>query len=508
MRAQLLRRRRASTAHDHRSGCARRTRDEFRSVDLDIRDADGVDRVFAELAADLELVVHTAAQPSHDWAASDPHTDFTVNANGTLNLLEATRQHKPEATFVFTSTNKVYGDRPNYLPLVELETRLELPADHEYYGGIPVTMSIDHTLHSLFGASKAAADLLVQEYGRYFDMPTVCFRGGCLTGPAHQRRAAARLPRLPDALHRHRRAVHDLRLRRQAGARQHPRRRRRQRVRGVPHARRAAPPSTTSAAGARTRSRCSRRSTRCERDRRAASSTTRCPTRRAWATTAGGSPTSTRSAPTTPSWDIAYDLERTLREIHDANVEQLGAGMKLSVVIPAHNEAGSIARDRRRRPRRAARRRRSRTRSSSIDDGSRRRHARDRRSALAADGDVRGVPLALRARLRPRGARGAGALRGRRGGDHDGRRVRRPARPRPLLPRARGRLRLRVRLALHARRRRRRLPAAQAARSTASSTSASACSSSTATTTRRTRSRPTGARSSRRSSRCSPSTST
>ena len=175
----------ASTAH-----MTQRLRDEFpdnfRWVELDIRDNDGIDRLFAELAPDLELIVHTAAQPSHDWAASDPHTDFTVNANGTLNLLQATRVHKPEATFIFTSTNKVYGDRPNYLPLVELETRLELPTDHEYFGGIPVTMSIDHTLHSLFGASKVSADVLVQEYGRYFDIPTVCFRGGCLTGPAHQ----------------------------------------------------------------------------------------------------------------------------------------------------------------------------------------------------------------------------------------------------------------------------------------------------------------------------------
>jgi CDP-paratose 2-epimerase len=164
--------------------------DEFRSVDLDIRDADGVDRLFAELANDIELVIHTAAQPSHDWAATDPQTDFTVNANGTLNLLEATRRHKPDATFVFTSTNKVYGDRPNFLPLVELETRLELPEHHEYYAGIPVSMPIDTCLHSLFGASKAAADLVVQEYGRYFGMPTVCFRGGCLTGPNH---AGARL---------------------------------------------------------------------------------------------------------------------------------------------------------------------------------------------------------------------------------------------------------------------------------------------------------------------------
>jgi CDP-paratose 2-epimerase len=159
--------------------------DAFTTVPLDIRDRDCVESLFARHAADIELVVHTAAQPSHDWAAGDPHTDFTVNANGTLNLLEATREHCPEATFVFTSTNKVYGDAPNGLPLVETATRLELPADHPYYEGIPVTMSIDHCTHSLFGVSKAAADLMVQEYGRYFDMPTVCFRGGCLTGPQH-----------------------------------------------------------------------------------------------------------------------------------------------------------------------------------------------------------------------------------------------------------------------------------------------------------------------------------
>jgi CDP-paratose 2-epimerase len=158
---------------------------EFHSEEIEIRDADAIDRLFARHAADLELVIHTAAQPSHDWAASDPQTDFTVNANGTLNLLEATRRHKPEATFIFTSTNKVYGDRPNFLPLVELETRLELSEEHEWWGGIPTSMSIDQTMHSLFGASKAAADLLVQEYGRYFGMPTVCFRGGCLTGPNH-----------------------------------------------------------------------------------------------------------------------------------------------------------------------------------------------------------------------------------------------------------------------------------------------------------------------------------
>jgi CDP-paratose 2-epimerase len=162
----------------------------FRSLDVDIRDADAVERIFAEAGAQLELVVHTAAQPSHDWAASDPALDFAVNATGTLNLLEATRRHAPEATFVFTSTNKVYGDRPNALPLVELETRLELPPDHEWYAGVPTAMPIDATLHSLFGVSKASADLMVQEYGRYFGLPTVCFRGGCLTGPRH---AGARL---------------------------------------------------------------------------------------------------------------------------------------------------------------------------------------------------------------------------------------------------------------------------------------------------------------------------
>jgi len=158
----------------------------FRSADLDIRDGDGIDRLFAEAGGSaIDLVIHTAAQPSHDWAASDPQADFGINANGTLNLLEATRKHCPEATFVFTSTNKVYGDTPNRLPLLDQESRLELADDHAWFDGIDTSMSIDSTLHSLFGASKAAADLLVQEYGRYFGMPTVCFRAGCLTGPNH-----------------------------------------------------------------------------------------------------------------------------------------------------------------------------------------------------------------------------------------------------------------------------------------------------------------------------------
>jgi CDP-paratose 2-epimerase len=157
----------------------------FRWEQVDIRDADAVGALFARHARSIELVVHTAAQPSHDWAASDPQTDFTVNANGTLNLLQAARDNCPDATFVLTSTNKVYGDRPNFLPLVELDTRLELPEDHRWHRGIDTEMSIDLTTHSLFGVSKVAADLLVQEYGRYFGMPTVCFLGGCLTGPQH-----------------------------------------------------------------------------------------------------------------------------------------------------------------------------------------------------------------------------------------------------------------------------------------------------------------------------------
>jgi CDP-paratose 2-epimerase len=158
---------------------------EFRVEPVDIRDADAVHRVLARAGSDLAAVVHTAAQPSHDWAAGDPQTDFGVNAQGTLNLLEATREVQPDAPFVFMSTNKVYGDTPNRLPLEDRGLRLELPAGHRYHAGIDTTMSIDASLHSLFGVSKAAADLLVQEYGRYFGMPTVCFRGGCLTGPAH-----------------------------------------------------------------------------------------------------------------------------------------------------------------------------------------------------------------------------------------------------------------------------------------------------------------------------------
>jgi CDP-paratose 2-epimerase len=153
--------------------------------DIDIRDRAGLSSLFASLGQNVGLVIHCAAQPSHDWAAREPFTDFDVNAVGTLNMLEAVRQHAPGAPFIFTSTNKVYGDLPNSLPLIEGETRYELPSDHKWYGGIDETMSIDQCLHSVFGASKVAADVMVQEYGRYFDMPTAVFRGGTLTGPGH-----------------------------------------------------------------------------------------------------------------------------------------------------------------------------------------------------------------------------------------------------------------------------------------------------------------------------------
>jgi CDP-paratose 2-epimerase len=152
---------------------------------VDIRDHEAISQLFKRYSKDISLIIHTAAQPSHDWAAKDPYTDFTVNANGTLVLLENTRQHCPEAVFIFCSTNKVYGDTPNNLPLVEQELRWEIDPSHQYQNGIDETMSIDQCKHSLFGASKLGADILVQEYGRYFNMRSASFRGGCLTGPNH-----------------------------------------------------------------------------------------------------------------------------------------------------------------------------------------------------------------------------------------------------------------------------------------------------------------------------------
>lgn len=158
----------------------------YEHVQADIRDYAQLEKVFGKYGKDISLVVHTAAQPSHDWAAREPLTDFSVNATGTLNLLELTRIHSPEAVFIFTSTNKVYGDTPNFLPLVELEKRWEIDRSHPYFKeGIDENMTIDQSKHSLFGASKVAADVLVQEYGKYFNMKTGIFRGGCLTGPNH-----------------------------------------------------------------------------------------------------------------------------------------------------------------------------------------------------------------------------------------------------------------------------------------------------------------------------------
>ncbi len=154
----------------------------YRHQSVDIRDRSAVLNLVKQIRP--EAIVHTAAQPSHDLAASRPFDDFDVNATGTLNLLEAARRWCPEAPFVHMSTNKVYGDGPNFLNLVEKETRWDY-ADAEYADGIKEGFTIDHCLHSVFGASKVAADVMVQEYGRYFQMPTCCLRGGCLTGPNH-----------------------------------------------------------------------------------------------------------------------------------------------------------------------------------------------------------------------------------------------------------------------------------------------------------------------------------
>lgn len=155
----------------------------YNHVTADIRDNEAIEKVFKQHKFDI--IIHTAAQPSHDWAVKEPLTDFGVNATGTLIMLENFRKYSPGATFIFTSTNKVYGDRPNELPLVELEKRFELPKKHGFYKGIDETMSIDNTKHSVFGASKVAADIMVQEYGKYFRLHTGVFRGGCLTGPNH-----------------------------------------------------------------------------------------------------------------------------------------------------------------------------------------------------------------------------------------------------------------------------------------------------------------------------------
>ncbi len=163
---------------------------QYTHYDTDIRDRAGLEAVLRRYGRHIDVVIHAAAQPSHDWAAKEPFTDFDVNAVGTFNVLEYTRQHCPHAPFIFCSTNKVYGDQPNRLPLVELDTRWEIQPGHPYAEGIREDMSIDHCLHSIFGVGKVASDAMVQEYGRYFGLNTVAFRCGTLTGPAH---AAAEL---------------------------------------------------------------------------------------------------------------------------------------------------------------------------------------------------------------------------------------------------------------------------------------------------------------------------
>jgi len=158
-------------------------RSNYSYENLDIRDYKKIEKVFK--SKKYELIIHTAGQPSHDWAAKNSMLDFSINANGTHNLLELTRIYQPEATFIFTSTNKVYGDSPNQLEFNELNSRFEIQQGHKFWNGITEEMTIDNSTHSLFGVSKLAADLLTQEYGRYYGLNTAVFRGGCLTGPTH-----------------------------------------------------------------------------------------------------------------------------------------------------------------------------------------------------------------------------------------------------------------------------------------------------------------------------------
>ena len=158
----------------------------YKHLNIDIRNKKKIFEIIKKYKNKIKVIIHTAAQPSHDWSTKEPLTDFYINSIGTLNLLEALRMFCPEATFIFTSTNKVYGDKPNFLPLIEKNFRYEIKKNHRYFKkGIDEKMSIDHTTHSLFGVSKSSADLLVQEYGRYFNLKTFCFRAGCLTGENH-----------------------------------------------------------------------------------------------------------------------------------------------------------------------------------------------------------------------------------------------------------------------------------------------------------------------------------
>ena len=158
---------------------------QYKHKSIDIRSYNGLEKIFKEYGKNIILIIHAAAQPSHDWAIKEPHTDFNINAVGTLNLLELTKIYSNQAVFIQVSTNKVYGDTPNRLPLKETQTRYEIDTSHNYYNGIDETMSIDNSTHSLFGVSKCAGDLLAQEYGRNIGLKTGIFRAGCITGPNH-----------------------------------------------------------------------------------------------------------------------------------------------------------------------------------------------------------------------------------------------------------------------------------------------------------------------------------
>jgi len=157
----------------------------YTHLNIDIRNFSALKNIFSKNRKNIKVIIHAAAQPSHDWAKNEPFIDFDINAKGTLNLLELTKRYCPNAPFIFMSTNKVYGDNPNKLPLIERKKRWEIKKNHRYNSGIDETMSIDNCTHSFFGTSKSYADLIVQEYGKNVGLKTVCFRAGCITGPNH-----------------------------------------------------------------------------------------------------------------------------------------------------------------------------------------------------------------------------------------------------------------------------------------------------------------------------------
>ena len=162
-----------------------RNHKNFKSYNIDIRSYNGLEKIYKKYKKNISLIIHCAAQPSHDYGKNFPILDFNINATGTLNLLELTKKYCPEAPFIFMSTNKIYGDNPNKLKIIEKKNRWELRENNKYFKGIDEKFSIDNCIHSFFGVSKAYADLIVQEYGKNVGLKTVCFRGGCLTGPSH-----------------------------------------------------------------------------------------------------------------------------------------------------------------------------------------------------------------------------------------------------------------------------------------------------------------------------------